>query len=108
MTVFRQILRVTWTDKKINDWVLRKTGTEPFLLQSVKKRKLSYYSHVLRKEGNCTEKEIMQGTTSGQRRRERPRTRWQDNTMKWTGLTSDPRKTEDNGGRLSFPNHSGL
>jgi len=32
---------------------------------SVKKRKLSYYGHVLRKEGNCTEKEIMQGTTSG-------------------------------------------
>jgi len=29
-----------------------------FLLQSVKKRKLSYYGHVLRKEGNCMEKEI--------------------------------------------------
>jgi len=50
-----------------NDWVLRKAGTEPFLLQSVKKRKLSYYGHVLRKEGNCMEIEIMQGTTSGQR-----------------------------------------
>jgi len=30
------------------------------LLQSVKKRKLSYYGYVLWKEGNCMEKEIMQ------------------------------------------------
>jgi len=35
------------------------------------------------------DKEIMQGTTSGQRRRGRPRTRWQDNITKWTGLTGD-------------------
>ena len=67
---------------------IQKTGTEPFLLQSVKKRKLSYYGHVLWKEGNCMEKEIMQGTTSGQRRW-RPRTRWQNNITKWTGLTGD-------------------
>jgi len=36
---------------------MRKAGTEAFLLQSVKKRKLSYYGHVLRKEGNCMKKE---------------------------------------------------
>ena len=34
-------------------------------------------------------KEMMQSTTSGQRRRGRPRTRWQDNITKWTGLTGD-------------------
>jgi len=28
-------------------------------------------------------------STSGQRRRGRPRTRWQDNITKWTGLTGD-------------------
>ena len=59
------------------------------LLQSVKKRKLSYYGHVLWKERKCMEKKLMQGTTSGQRRRGRPRTRWQDNITKWTGLTGD-------------------
>jgi len=72
----------------MNDWVPKKAVTEPFLLQSVKKRKLSYYGHVLRKEGNCMEKEIMQSTTSGQRRG-RPRTRWQDNIKTWSGLTDD-------------------
>jgi len=60
-----------------------------FLLQSVKKRKLSYYGYVLQKEENCMEKGIMQDTTSGQRRRGRPRTCWQDNITKWTGLTGD-------------------
>ena len=41
MKAFRQILRVTWTVKRTKDWVLSKAGTEPFLLQSVKKRELS-------------------------------------------------------------------
>jgi len=85
MKAFRQILRVTWTDKRTNDWVLRKAGTEPFLLQSVKKRKLSYYGHVLRKEENCMEKEIMQGTTCGQKRKGRARTLWQDNITNGLG-----------------------
>jgi len=31
----------------------------------------------------------MQGTTSDQRRRGRPRTRWQDNITKWIGLIGD-------------------
>ena len=41
------------------------------------------------------EKEIMQlrphtqGTTSCQRRSGRPRTHWEDNITKWTGLTGD-------------------
>ena len=52
-------------------------------------KKAFYYVYMLRKEGNCMEKEIMQCTTSGQRRRGRPRTRWQDNLTKWTGLTGD-------------------
>jgi len=33
------------------------------------------------------DKEIMQGATSGQRRRWRSRTHWQDSITKWTGLT---------------------
>jgi len=48
------------------------------------------------------EKEIIQGSISGQRRRGRPRTRWQDSITKWTGLTGDPLKIEVNGGILSM------
>jgi len=44
------------------------------------------YGHIVRKEGSCMEKEIIQGTTPGQRRRGRPKTNWHDNIMEWTGL----------------------
>jgi len=44
---FKQILRVTWTDKRTNDWVLKKAGTEPSLLQSIKSRKESFLIMVM-------------------------------------------------------------
>jgi len=66
-----------------------KAATEPFLLQSVKKKKAFLLWSCATERRNCVEKEIMQGTTSGQRRRGRPSTRWQDNITKWTGLTGD-------------------
>jgi len=55
----RQLLCVSWTDRTTNDWVLQKAETEPNLLQAIKKRKLSFYGHVLRKEGSYMEKETI-------------------------------------------------
>ena len=49
------------------------------LLDTVKARKIAYYGHTIRKQGSCLEKEIMQGTMPGARRRGRPRTAWVDN-----------------------------
>jgi len=48
-------------------------------------------------QGNCLEKEIMQGTMPGARRRGRPRTAWIDNIKSWTGLSvkESIRMTED-------------
>jgi len=40
----------------------------------------------MRKQGSYLEKEIMQGTMPGARRRERPSTAWMDNIKTWTGL----------------------
>ena len=58
---------------------------------------LAYYGHTMRKQGSCLEKEIMQGTMPGARRRRgRPRTAWMDyctkvavldNIKAWTGLS---------------------
>jgi len=70
----RKILRVSWTAKKTNEWVLNKAGVKRELLDNVKARKLAYYGHTMRKQRNCLEKEIMQGTMLGVRRRVRPRT----------------------------------
>jgi len=69
VTALRKILRVLWTAKKTNEWVLNKTGVKIELLDTVKARKLAYYDHTMRKQGSCLEKEIMQGTMPGTRRR---------------------------------------
>lgn len=89
MKCLRQVLRVSWTARKTNEWVLKTAGVERSLLASVKERKLGYYGHVLRKEGDCLEKEIIQGTTPGSRARGRPKTAWMDNIAAWTGLSVD-------------------
>jgi len=54
----RKILRVSWTAKKTNEWVLNKAGVKGELLDTVKARKLAYYGHTMRKRGSCLEKEI--------------------------------------------------
>jgi len=82
----RKVLRISWTAKKTNKWVLNKAGVKRELLDTVKARKLAYYDHTMRKQGSCLEKEIMQGTMPDARRRGRPRTAWMDNINKWTGL----------------------
>jgi len=57
----------------------------------VKAKKLANYGHtMMRKQGTCClEKEIMQGTMRGARRRGRPHTAWMDNIKTWTGLTME-------------------
>jgi len=49
----RKILRVSWRAKKTNEWVLNKAGVKRELLDTVKARKLAYYGHIMRKQGNC-------------------------------------------------------
>ena len=97
MKGLRKILHVLWTAKKTNEWVLNKAGVKTELLDTVKARKLAYYGHTMRKQGNCPEKEIMQGTMPGARRRGRSRTAWIDNIKTWTGLSVEEsiRMTED-------------
>ena len=97
MKGLRRMLRVSWTAKKTNEWVLNKAGVKRELLDTVKARKLAYYGHTMRKQGSCLEKEIMQGTMPGARRRGRPRTSWMDNIKTWTGLSVEEsiRMTED-------------
>jgi len=58
--MLRKILRVLWTAKKTNEWVLNKAGVNTELLDTVKARMLAYYGHTMRKQGSCLE--IMQGT----------------------------------------------
>jgi len=90
MKGLRKILRVSWTAKKTNEWVLNKAGAKRELLDTVNARKLAYIGHTTRKQGSCLTTlgphKIMQGTMPGARRRGRPRTAWMDNIKTWRGL----------------------
>ena len=93
-------------DSKENktEWVLNKAGVKRELLDTVKARKLAYYGRTMRKQGNCLEKEIMQGTMPGAHRRGRPRTAWMDNIKTWTGLPMEEsiKMTEDRDKRRKY------
>jgi len=56
MKGLRKILRVSWTAKKTNEWVLNKAGVIRELLDTVKARKLAYYGHTMREPGSRLEK----------------------------------------------------
>jgi len=72
MKGLKKILRVSWAAKKTNERVLNKAGVKRELLDTVEARKLAYYGDTTRRQGSCLEKEIMQGTMPGARRRGRP------------------------------------
>ena len=82
MKCIRKISRVLWTQEKKNAWVLEASRVELDLLNLIK-RIWSYFGQVMTKEGDCLQKEIMQGTVPGARKQRRPRTRWIDNMEKW-------------------------
>ena len=56
MKGLRKILRVSWTAKKTNEWVLNKGGVE-----GIVRHRQSKEASILtmRKQGSCLEKEIM-------------------------------------------------
>jgi len=100
MKNLRKLLRVRWTEKKTNEWVLDKAGTHRQLLANVKARKMTYFGHILRKNDVCLEKDLIQGTLPGGRRRGKPRTSWIGNLTSWTTMNMDEmlRSTEDRTG----------
>jgi len=69
---------------------------EKELLQQVKRRKLIYYGHIIRKT-NYLEKDLIEGCTPGYRTRRRQRRCWREDISEWTGLHINvaARSTED-------------
>ena len=84
MWCYRRLLRVSWKDRRTNNWVLERIGSELTIRNTIRDRKLRYFGHVMRKE-NSIEKQLIQGTVEGRRGRGRPTTAWTDDIKKWTG-----------------------
>jgi len=93
MKGLRKILRVSPRAEKTNEWVLNKSWRK----EGTVRQRQSKEASILRKQGSCLEKEIMQGTMPGVCRQGRPCTAWMDNIKTWTGLSVEEsiRMTED-------------
>ena len=68
-------MRVPWTAKKFNQFILNEISPE-YSLEGLK-LKLQYFGHLIRRN-DFLEKTLMLGKTEGRRRRGRQRMRWLD------------------------------
>ena len=74
---YRRLLRITWTAKKTNEWVLERMACKERLLITLNRRKISFVGHVLRsKDLGC---ELFMGSVYGKRGGGRPKVRFRDN-----------------------------
>ena len=82
MWAYRRLLRVSWKDHKTNDMILESLQTERMLMKQLRRRKLRYFGHTMRRIS--LEKTIMQGITAGRRTRGRPARTWEADIMEWS------------------------
>ena len=74
---WRRFLRVPWTARRSNQWILKEISPEYSLEGLMLKLKLQYFGHLMRR-ADSLEKTLMLGKTEGGRRG-RQRMRWLDN-----------------------------
>ncbi|KAG1672954.1 Serine/threonine-protein phosphatase 2B catalytic subunit 2 [Nymphon striatum] len=82
MWIYRRIGKVSWTERKTNEYVLRMLGIKKQLLNIVKERKLKYYGHIKRHQ--TVQRTTLEGKVEGKRSRGKQRLKWEDNIKGWT------------------------
>ena len=76
---WRRLLRVPWTARRSNQFILKEISPEYSLEGLMLKLKLQYFGHLMQ-TANLLEKTLMLGKTEGRKRRGRQRMRWLDGT----------------------------
>ena len=74
---WRRLLRVPWTARRSNQFILKETSPGISLEGMMLKLKLQYFGHLMRRVASL-EKTLMLGGIEGRRRRGRQRMRWLD------------------------------
>ena len=74
---WRRLLRVPWTARRSNQFILKEISPEYSLEGPMLKLKLQYFGHLMRRTDSC-EKTLMLGKIEGGKRRGRQRMRWLD------------------------------
>ena len=73
----RRLLRVPWTARRSNQFILKEISLGCSLEGLMLKLKLQYFGHLMQR-ADSFEKTLMLGKIEGRRRRERQRMRWLD------------------------------
>ena len=84
MWMYRKMLRISYQDHKTNEEVLRMVNEKRSLLHTIKRRKCTYFGHVIR--GNGLQRQILEGKVEGVRRRGRPRRTWAKDVLEWMDM----------------------
>ena len=74
---WRRLLRVPWTSRRSNQFILKEISPEYSLEGLMLKLKLQYFGHLMQRT-DSSEKTLMLGKIEGRRRRGRQRMRWLD------------------------------
>ncbi|GFR81134.1 endonuclease-reverse transcriptase [Elysia marginata] len=69
MWFLRRTFRISWTEKKTKEEVLRLTDTDRLLLRPIRKRQMEFFGHLNRHDGQ--EKLLLHGKMEGRRARSR-------------------------------------
>ena len=74
---WRRLLRVPWTARRSNQFILKEISPEYSLVELMLKLKLQYFGHLTQRTDSL-EKTLMLGKIEGRRRRGQQRMRWLD------------------------------
>ena len=74
---WRRLLRVPWTSRRSNQFILKEISPGCSLVGLMLKLKLQYFGHLMQR-ADLLEKTLMLEKTKGRRRRGRQRMRWLD------------------------------
>ena len=74
---WRRLLRVPWTARRSNQYILKEISPEYSLEGLMLKLKLQYFGHLMQR-ADSLEKTLMLGKIESRRRRGRQRMRWMD------------------------------
>src|SRR6218665_2744564 len=80
MWIWRRMERISWTEHRTNEELLKKVEEKRSLMDIIRTRQKNLIGHILR--GNSLQRVIMEGRMEGKRGRGRPRQKLMDWMMK--------------------------
>jgi len=84
MWSYRRIIKISWKEYKSNEEVLSMMNSKRMLVKMIKRRKLTYFRHFVRRE--VIQRLLLDGKINGKWSRGKQRLTWADIIKGWTGM----------------------